>query len=221
MSGSVTRITLGRYAASVRLDATVPENDAPKWIQVGEQGLFMGHPSQPRGFELTAEVFQQIVRNFRSHPSYQKDAGRVVPFDFKHASEADPADIAVNGAPAQAWAHDLDVRVGLDGKAELWALTEYLEPAKSYVRGHKYQWCSMAIWPHSKHPVTGLDVGWTISSIALTNDPFIRGMVPIAAELNGSAVGREAGAVVKSEAPKGPLPNVISLLAPRLDWKEP
>jgi len=154
------------------------------WIQVAEEGEFRGHPTGP--FVLDRAAFDTIVANFRAHPSYRCDeTGKgctdVVPFDFHHASEQGGPSVAVAGAPAQAWAQELEVRVGEDGKSQLWAYTRWLEPARTYVREGKYKWCSVAVWPDATDPKTGQRVGWYLSSIALTNDPFIQGMQPIAA----------------------------------------
>ena len=43
-------------------------------------------------------------------------------------------------APAQAWIRKLENR----GEAGLWALVEWLEPAKSYIRAKKYKHVSPA-----------------------------------------------------------------------------
>ncbi len=172
----------------VRLDTSTADGaEGPKWIQVAEAGQWNGHPSGP--FEFNRLVFEQIIANFRAHPSYLAGpdgygSADVVPFDFDHASEQDPTSgvLPVRGAPAQAWALDLEIR-SVDGVDQLWALTRYLEPARTYVREGKYKWTSVAVWPEAKDPVTGLNVGWYLSSIAFTNDPFIQGMVPIAASM--------------------------------------
>jgi hypothetical protein len=182
-------------AASIRLEATVEDANvradietksgaAPRWMQVGAEGEFLGHQSGP--FTLGAEEFGQVVHNFRAHPSFKAGAdgtgiARVVAVDFGHASEQPPERIAVLGAPAQAWALDLETRTGESGVLQLWSLTEFLEPAASYVAEGRYAWCSMALWPDVEDPRTGKPIGWYMSSIALTNDPFIQGMVPIAA----------------------------------------
>jgi hypothetical protein len=169
----------------VRLEGEDEQSEGPRWIQVAEEGKFLGHPSG--AFELDREAFGEIVKNFRAHPSFEKGSGglgsaRVVPFDIKHASEEPASAIAVSGAPAHGWALDLEVREGDDGKAELWALAEFIEPMASWVLEGRYRWTSVAIWPNAVDPKTGKEIGWYMSSIAVTNDPFIQGMVPIAAE---------------------------------------
>lgn len=185
-----TRGTSFRPSA-VMLEKTALEGEDPNrvrddavWIQVAIEGEYKGYRSGP--FKLTKADFEQMVGNFRSHPGYVAGedglgVADVIPFDFHHESEKSGGPIAVVGAPAQAWALDLEVRDGTSA-AELWALTRYLEPALTYVREGKYKWTSIVAWPDCVHPVTGQVIGWYISSIAFTNDPFIQGMAPIAAE---------------------------------------
>lgn len=175
-----------RQGPPVRLDADVSGDEAPKWIQVAYAGAWKGHMGGP--FEFTRETFESFVRNFRAHPSYKAGAdgvgsAPVLAFDFGHASEmpASSGDIPTIGTPAQAWTLDLDIREGADGKVELWALTQYLEPARTYVREGKYKWTSVSAWFDATDPVSGEDIGPCLTSIAFTNNPFLQGMVPIAA----------------------------------------
>jgi len=168
----------------LREDIVTKSGSAPRWVQVAEEGEFAGHSAGPFAFDRDA--FEQIVANFQGHPSYEPGldgvgTARVLAYDFGHASEAHPTKYAASGAPAAAWALELEVRDGDDAKVQMWALTEFLEPALSYVLEGRYQWTSVAVWPDAKDPVTGESIGWYMSSIALTNDPFIQGMVPIAA----------------------------------------
>lgn len=170
--------------ADVRADIKTESGNEPRWIQIAEAGEYKGHPSGP--FELTKEVFDELVGNFHRHPAFAPGVdgvgtARVIAFDFHHASEDMPAAVAVHGAPAQAWALDLQTR-GSGATAQLWALTEYLEPMASYAKDGKYRWTSVAIWPDASDPKTGEPIGWYLSSIAFTNDPFIQGMTPVAAK---------------------------------------
>lgn len=159
-----------------------------RWIQIAAEGTYRGHVSGE--FTLDAEAFEEIVRNFRAHPSYKDPrALGVVAYDFSHASEASPTSgtVPASGTPAAAWARELEIRKGPKG-LELWALTKLLEPALGYIRAKRYQWTSVCVWENTKDPVTGKKLRWYLSSIAFTNDPFIQGMAPIAA-----SAGRAAG----------------------------
>lgn len=168
---------------SVRLEApATPEAAAalpnPDWIQIAAEGEYKGHSTG--AFTLDRAVFEVIIRNFRNHPSYAGGTSDVIAYDFSHASEGDPADIAVEGAPAQAYAQELEIRDGAKG-AELWALTRFLPRMVQYRAEGSYKWTSVCVWPDAHDPVSGAKIGWYLSSIAFTNDPFIQGMTPLAA----------------------------------------
>lgn len=170
--------------ASVRLEAVGVgvERPNPDWIQIAAEGDYRGYGGGEKPFAFDEAIFNVIVRNLHNHPAYVRAGGPtdVVAFDFSHASEGDPADIAVDGAPAQAWVQELEVRRG-DMGVELWALTRFLEPMLSYRAQGRYKWTSVCVWPDQVDPVSGESIGWVLSSVAFTNDPFIQGMVPIAA----------------------------------------
>lgn len=156
-----------------------------RWQHVANEGAWVTHARGP--FKLTRDRFVEVQRNLRTHPKYRQGPtgygeADVLPWDFHHASEKDPVKLAREGAPAQGWVTEFDVRTGADGKAQMWALTRWLEPAKSYVKDGKYQGASMALWPDQLDRVTAQPIGWTCSSIALTNDPFILGLAPLTAE---------------------------------------
>ncbi|HET6496168.1 MAG TPA: phage protease [Thermoleophilia bacterium] len=178
------------HAAPVQLRAipeVTPQREGDAvWNQIAAEGCYKGHPTGE--FKLDEKAFGEIVANFRRHPSYEPNAalrvapnGEVVAWDFHHASEEPPTTVAVGGSPAQAWALELDTRKGEDGLLQLWALVRWKEPAGSYVQEGKYKWASIAVWPDAVDPKSGEKVGWYMSSIALTNDPFIQGMAPLAA----------------------------------------
>lgn len=178
-----------RRSPAIRL-ATPTKGDGPQWEQIGKAGTWQGYPSGP--LQLTEAIFDQLIRNFRAHPSYEAGEdgigiARVIPWDFDHASQK--GNPAVEGAPAQAWVLELEKRQ-VGGELALFALTEWLEPAKSYVREGKYAWASMVLWGDQVDPVSGDPIGWLLTSVALTNDPFIQGMQPLAASID-----REAAAV--------------------------
>lgn len=222
-------------ATSKKLDA--PPENAPVWEQIAKEGEYKGHASGE--FTLDAQVFADIIKNFRAHPSYRaadvrtpwteggdnSNSGRVIPWDFHHANEAAPTSVAVQGAPAQGWVLDLKTEQGPDGLT-LWALTDWLEPARTYIRNGQYQWSSVAIWPDSHDAVTGKPIGTYLSSVAITNDPFIQGMQPLAAS-RGAASDRRT----KKLDARGPSLDAINRAlqealelrypsAPNADWDE-
>lgn len=167
---SERRVLCG-YFTELDLSVALSDDNKPVWIQIAKVGRFEGHPSGP--FVLTPETFDEICRNF-----LEVDGGRVA-FDFEHASEVDPTEgtIPERGAPAQGWIHQLDNR----GPSGLWGLVEWLEPARSYIREKKYRGVSPAIRFNARHPNTGKNIGARLTSAALTNKPFLRGMAPVTA----------------------------------------
>ncbi|MCP4589156.1 MAG: hypothetical protein GY842_00285, partial [bacterium] len=114
----------------------------------------------------------------------------VIPWDFEHLS--DPAlydeHTPVVGAPAQGWIQDLKVVTNADGTGELWALTSWLDLARTYIKGGQYKSASIDFTFNGTDPVSGESVGATLISVALTNEPFIQGMQPLAAKKTGGTV---------------------------------
>jgi hypothetical protein len=172
MAGVGATLQCGSVEIDEKLFA-LDAGEAPKlvWIQLAKCGQFRGHPAGP--FELTPQIFAEIVSNFHATQNQR------IPIDFEHASEQDPAQGSIPhaGAPAQGWILDLDNR----GGAGLWGLVEWLEPARSYVREKKYRFFSPAIRFGAKDRVTGQPIGARMTSGALTNNPFLDGMAPLAA----------------------------------------
>lgn len=189
--------TLARW--NVKLEpGDAPENaNEPKWQHIAFAGEYRGYLGGARPFQLTRETFERVVENFRKHPSYQAGpdgVGRngVIAWDFHHASEADETSgvIPVAGAPAQGWVLELDVQDGEDGRAQLWALTKWLEPARTYVAQEQYKWASVALVFDAVDGVSGERLGPMLTSVALTNQPFIEGMEPLVAQRGRSSEDR-------------------------------
>jgi hypothetical protein len=187
--GGRRETTQQRYQLpALRLQEGAAEGKKPKWQMVAVEGEFNGYANGERGFAFTREIFDQVVANLRAHPSYlagPDGVGRadVIPWDFSHASERPPTEgvVPIVGSPAQGWTMEFEVRTGAGGRAELWALTRWLEPARTYIANEQYQWASVALIFDAVDPVSGEHVGAVVTSIALTNQPFIEGMTRLAA----------------------------------------
>jgi phage I-like protein len=182
--------------ATLLTDAPADAGDRPRWIQIAYEGEFRGHPQGH--FRLDGQVFAKVVENFRRHPAFQLGEGGlgcqpVVAFDYGHASEMSPTEgsIPAMGAPAWGWALDLDIRQGSKG-AELWALTEFCELAKTYIRDRRLRWVSSAIRFQGVDHITGQPCGPLLTSVAFTNQPYLRGLLPIAATQRGITMTIEA-----------------------------
>lgn len=153
----------------------------PVWIQAATEGVYKGHPVHPK-IELTPAVFAEVIANFRAHPSFALGedgfgCNHVVRLDYEHTSEMFPVDgVAQRGLPAPGWVMDLEIRDGDEGKAELWALVDMGVQLWGQVQRGEYHWTSVAIDPNAKDRVTGKKIGHALTSLAITNNPFILGM---------------------------------------------
>jgi phage I-like protein len=159
---------------SLRLLDNATDAPKPVWIQIAKSGSFAGHPAGP--FQLNTTIFNEIIDNFRATKN------RSIPVDWEHASEQDATSgtIPLSGAPAQGWIRDLMIEYG-----NLFGLVEWLEPARTYIKQGKYKYVSPAIRFGTKDRVTGKPAGARLSSVALTNSPFLDAMEPIAAKDTG------------------------------------
>lgn len=183
----------GIFGLSVRLDAAAvapidAQDDSPRWVQIAMEGNYPGYRNGEQPFALTRDVFNQLVNNFHANPSYKAGPDSVgladvIPWDFHHASELWPADgsIPMTGAPAQGWTRELEVRTSPEGRAELWGLTRFLEPARGYVRNGQYQWASVSVSFNTIDPASAKNVGAVLTSVALTNTPIVQGMQKLVA----------------------------------------
>lgn len=170
------------------VDRASGQGDGPVWIQLAKSGTFHGHAQG--AFRLDARVFDTLIKNFKSNPDGK------VPIDFEHASELPPTSgsVPAAGAPAQGWILDLKQ----DG-ANLFALVQWGELARQYIREQKYQFISPAIRFKAKDPQSGLDIGPALTSAGLTNTPFLRGMMPLVASENAAQhASAQASAVLAS-----------------------
>lgn len=166
-----------------------------KWVHCCNEGEYRGHHQGP--FEMTRAVFEAFVRNFRAHPQFRAgtmelDGGRgtykggvepVLQYDYEHASECPPWEgtIPASGAPACAWVLDLEIRNRPDGKASLWAFTELLDELRAQIAARKQRWVSIAFTLNGLHWITREELGPMLTSIAITNHPFMLDLEPLAA----------------------------------------
>jgi len=179
------------FGPAIRFEIAPPSDESgfenPRWVQIARTGLFKGHPAAPQGVDMTREMFEQCIRNFRADPAYKPGPDgigteKVIPYDYEHASEmpATEGSIPQKGAPAPAWVLDLQLRAG-DGVDELWAWTWFGATAAQQCQDKEYRWTSVAVWSNAIDPESGEEIGAYLSSVALTNHPFISGMAPITA----------------------------------------
>jgi hypothetical protein len=158
----------------------------PIWVQAAVEGTWKGHPAHPI-IKFTEATFDQVIANFRKNPSFQLGASGtgsqpVIRCDYEHASEVgNPTlgDIPSKGVPAPGWLLDLEKRRGPNGKVQLWALTDMGEQLWGQVERGEYRWTSVSIDPNGKDRASGSPIGAVMTSLAMTNNPFILGMEPM------------------------------------------
>lgn len=179
---------------AITSDSLGDSENAAKWVQVATEGQYLGYNGGASPFVFDRKTFQEVVANIRSNPAYKMGADGfgetdVVGWDFNHASEMSPAagTMPLSGSPAQGWTRDFKIVDGADGKAQLWALTRFLEPARTYIKAGQYKWASVALAFDAVDPLSGKNVGSIVTSIALTNQPFIAGMQPLVASRQSGA----------------------------------
>jgi phage I-like protein len=173
------------------------------WNQVARLGSFKGHPQGE--FEFTPQVFADIIRNFRATEN------REVPVDYEHTSETLPPGTALHGVPAPAWVVDLEDR-GAEG---LWGLYDWKDPAAvDHIRAGRIKYVSPAVNFNATDKVTGEPIGARLTSVALTNHPFLDGMAPLVASENAPAqITPDAVAATLRAAPVEYLRNLETLLS--------
>lgn len=162
---------------ALQLSAAGVEPLSRTWNQVARVGEFKGHPQGE--FAFTPEVFGRLVENFNATAN-----GRV-PVDYEHFSETLDGNVAQEGAPALAWVVALDNR----GEQGLWGLFEWVDPtAVGHVKAGRYMYLSPAVSFNAVDRESGAEIGPRLTSVALTNHPFLDGMAPLVASEKAAAL---------------------------------
>lgn len=169
-------------------------------IQVARCGTFDGHSQG--GFVFDPATFDALVRNFDATEN------RRVPIDYEHATEMTTAPgVLQNGAPAVGWVTHLESR----GEAGLYAHVDWVDPqAVERIRMGQYAYCSPAVVFGAIDPESGEAIGPKLTSVALTNRPFLDGMAaltardPVAASLAPESVHVPTAAAVQKETTMEP-----------------
>ena len=164
-------------------------------IQVARCGTYDGHSQG--AFAFDPATFDAIIRNFEATENKR------VPIDYEHASEMPTAPgVMQNGAPAVGWVVHLESR----GEAGLYANVDWVDPqAVERIRMGQYAYCSPAVVFGAIDPASGEAIGPKLTSVALTNRPFLDGMAaltardPIAASLAPESVHVPTAAAVKED----------------------
>jgi len=147
------------------LSATLPD-DRTTDMQIAYEGVWLGHHSgQPVVF--SEAMFDSWIAEFDR-------AGRKLLVDYEHQTEHAHRNGQPN--PKAGRIQKLFKRMGAKG-AELWGSVTFTDRAASYIRSDEYDSCSLVIKPVVDRR-TGKNLGYQLTSVALTNDPFLDGLSP-------------------------------------------
>jgi phage I-like protein len=123
-------------------------------------------------FAITREDLESIVRNFRERQNGE------VNVDYDHASEM--PEVAAGGpVPSAGRIVGIDPPEAMGRRMILWGWFEPTERARALVRNREYRYISPAIDWGAKNKRTGRPQGATLTSVALTNRPFLEEMPQI------------------------------------------
>lgn len=134
-------------------------------MNVAIEGEWMGHPSGP--FAMDADKMLECCERFDAQANPML-------VDYEHSSLG-----AMGPTPAAGWIHALNIGAGESG-AELWATVEWTARAAEMIRSGEYRYCSPVIDFGAKDRATGEHVPVELFNVAITNQPFLDGMHPIA-----------------------------------------
>jgi len=148
-----------------------------------------------RGFRITAEDCQDIIRNFESF-------GIKLVIDYEHQS----LNCAGNGAaaPAAGWIGKLELRDN-----GVWATDlEWTDEAKGYLESKAYRYLSPVICFDDRDPHTDSWIGCSVHSVAMTNTPYFRDdLEPIINSRHGSHGRKSADLEIGTPAGTSGTPN--------------
>jgi phage I-like protein len=129
-----------------------------RWVKGGQK------------FAVTRQTMSDIVANFR-----RRKADTVI--DYEHASEF-PEAAQGQPIPAAGWLKEIDDGPGADGV--LYGLAEFTPRAQELVRNREIKYVSPVIDWGARDKVTGEAQGATLTSLALTNRPFLEALPALA-----------------------------------------
>lgn len=133
-----------------------------KWIKIGAEGAWDGHIAGK--FDLAEDDFNEMVENFT-------ELSLDVVVDYEHQT------LYGEKAPAAGW---IKQPSGLKvEKGELYAKIEWNDAAKQHIKDGEYKYLSPVFTKDTTHPKSGVNIGWTLHSVAMTNKPFLSEIDPI------------------------------------------
>lgn len=120
-------------------------------------------------FAITRADLATVVANFR-----KRQADTVI--DYDHASEF-PETAQGQPIPAAGWLKQIEDAP--DERGVLWGLAEFTERARAMIQAREYKYLSPVIAWGARDKSSGEQQGATLTSMALTNRPFLEAMPTI------------------------------------------
>ena len=146
----------GEAAKKVRIPLAV----AGTWVRGSEK------------FSITPQDLESIVRNFRERRNGE------INVDYDHASEM--PEVAAGGPiPSAGRIVSIDPPENAGRRTILWGWFEPTERARALISNREYRYISPAITWGAQNKRTGQAQGATLTSVALTNRPFLEEMPQI------------------------------------------
>jgi hypothetical protein len=140
---------------------------ALKRIPLAMLGAFV---KDKQRFSVTRKTLADLVANFR-----RRLADTVI--DYEHASEF-PGDARGQPIPAAGWLKAIED--GPDADGVLYGEAEFTPRAQALIEGKEYRYLSPVINWGARDKQTGEPQGATLTSLALTNRPFLEALPALA-----------------------------------------
>lgn len=151
---------LTQFVSQIQLakPALVGAKQKPTWQEMARLGTYRGYHGG--SFDLTLESFEQMINNF-----HDGSASNQVPVYIGHPDRE---------TEAVGWI--LDIR--RDGETLL-GLIEFTPRMIAKIKAGAFKYLSIEADLEATHPNTGEPIGARLTSLAVTNQPFIRGLKPL------------------------------------------
>lgn len=133
-------------------------------------------------FSITKKTLADVVANFHA-----RKADTVI--DYEHASEF-PEEAQGGPIPAAGWLKQIESAP--DNEGVLWGSAEFTPRAQQMIAQKEYRYLSPVIDWGARDKATGEPQGATLTSVALTNRPFLEAMPALVASDRARGFGRGA-----------------------------
>jgi len=174
----------GIHGPSIDLAANTADGGPPalaEWVDIAVVGEWRGHPSGP--YNLTRDDLASI-KNFFERRYAANDAELVI--DFEHQSLV--SKLTGRPAPASGWISAMRL---VDGGDRLQARVRWNDPARELIESREYRYLSPVFEFEYADPVDGHIWPVVITSVGLTNRPFLTELAPVANSAGGGAQREE------------------------------